>query len=152
LNGGINTYLYARATPLALSDMLGLCPDDPDKCKKLLDEIQNLIDRQRVKPTDPKGLAQRYRQLGRGSLPADVRDGYEKAFIGQRNQLRNKIQDYIDEGCGDPPPGVLEWANKEIPKLPVQVPDTSDEVPGGDQNNAFELLLWFLLRSARVAW
>jgi hypothetical protein len=154
MNGGINTYLYARATPLVLSDMLGLCPDDPDKCQKLLDEIQNLIDRQRVKRTDPKGLAQRYKQLGRGSLPADVRKGYEESFINQQRELRKKIDDYINEGCGDPPSGVLEWANKEVPKLPVQVPDSSQDIPGDNQNNSldFGTLLWLLLRFGRIAW
>jgi RHS repeat-associated protein len=155
LNGGVNTYLYARATPLALSDMLGLCPDDPDKCQKLLDEIQKLIDARRVKPTDPKGMAQRYAQLartGKAALPADVRAGYIEQFTNQRTQLRTKIEDYINNGCGDPPPGVLDWANKEVPTLPVQVPDSSEEEPGGDQSNSFEILLWFLLRSARIAW
>jgi hypothetical protein len=70
--------------------MLGLCPDDPNKCQKLLDEMQNLIDAQRVKASDPKGLAQRYRRLGRGSLPADVRDGYIKQFKNRQKQLRGK--------------------------------------------------------------
>jgi hypothetical protein len=153
LNGGVNTYLYARATPLVLSDMLGLCLDDPDKCQKLLDEIQKLIDAQRVNPTNPKGLAQRYRQLGRASLPADVREGYKEQFRNQQRQLRNKIDEYINSGCGDPPSGVLEWANKEVPTLPVQVPDDSI-APNDNQNIATDLGVWLslLLRFGRIAW
>ena len=99
-----------------------------------------------------KGLAQRYNQLRRASYPVKVRDGYKEAFRNQQKQLRDKIDEYINEGCGDPPPGVLEWANKEIPTLPVQVPDSSEEVPGGNQNNEFSIFLWYLLRYARIAW
>jgi RHS repeat-associated protein len=151
--GGVNAYLYARAAPLALSDMLGLCPDEPNKCEQLLAEMQKLIDAQRVKPGDPKGLAQRYRQLGRASLPADVRQGYIEQYQKRQRQLQKKEQEYMDEGCGDPPPWVLEWANKEYPTPPVQVPDSSPDGSGNNQNNAIiAALLSLLLQSSKYVW
>jgi hypothetical protein len=151
--GGTNTYLYVRAAPLSLIDPSGLCPDDDkDKCDKLLAEMLNMIEAQRANPTDPKGMAQRYKQLGRGSLPADTRTGYEEQFQNSQRSLRKKIQKYIDEGCGNPPPELLEWANKEVPKLPVQVPDSSPDVPSDNQSTTLGLgaLLSILSRLARI--
>jgi hypothetical protein len=70
--------------------------------------------------TDPKGLAQRFRQLGRGSLPPSVRAGYEEQVLNQQKQLQDLIQKYIDSGCGDPPSFAVDYANRPLPAAPSQ--------------------------------
>jgi hypothetical protein len=116
-SGGYSTYAYAFDSPLSLSDSLGLCPDQ-DKCKKLLEDMDKLVNAVRVRPTDPKGLAQRFRQFLR--LPPEEIPGHTEQIINRQDQLQKKIQEYIDSGCGDPPAWATEFANKPIPEAPDQ--------------------------------
>jgi hypothetical protein len=104
---------------LALADALGLCPDDKkDECEKKLADMLNDIQAVRGdRASGFKGLAQRFRQLGR-QLPDKVRQGYIEQFKNRQKSLQEKIEDYINSGCGDPPPLVTEWANKEVPAPP----------------------------------
>jgi hypothetical protein len=71
---------------------LGLCADDKDddKCKKLLEAMQNLTEAERSSGSaEFKGLAQRARQLRRSSLPPQTRAGYLKQYEGRQKELQD---------------------------------------------------------------
>jgi len=88
-----------------------------DDCEKQLAAMLLAIEAVRIRPTEFKGLAQRFRQLG-NRLPPDVRRGYVEQIQNQQRNLQQKIEKYIESGCGDPPPLIYEWAFKEIPAAP----------------------------------
>jgi len=120
--------------------------------EKLLADILFRIDAVRGdRGSGYKGLAQRYHQLTKPFMTGRTREVHEDEFVKNQKNLRKRIQDYIDEGGGDPPPRVLEWANKEVPKLPVQVPDDSPEVPNDNQMvTGLETLILYMLQNLRV--
>jgi RHS repeat-associated protein len=116
--GSYSTYSYAENSPIGNVDPLGLC--DEDKCKQLLEEMDKLVNSVRPgdNPSAYKGLAQRFRQLLR--LPPGEFPGHAKQIENRQAELQNKIQEYIDSGCGNPPGFATAFANMPIPQAPNQ--------------------------------
>jgi hypothetical protein len=89
---------------------------DPDPCPGLLAALQNLVNAVRQSGTNAfKGLMQRYNQLP--NLPNSQLFWHVQQFQNQQINLGRKIQQYEDEGCGDPPSGISQWVN--MPLQPI---------------------------------
>jgi len=103
-------------------------PPDP-KCEELLRKMME----------DVKELMRRAADLlaNEGDLPAkkpatpDPRygtrslQGERQAFTDRQRGLGNRMQDYYDSGCGDPPGWAMDWVTKPVPlpaPKPVPVP------------------------------
>lgn len=107
---------------------VGPCPPDP--CGTLLQEMLDFI----------ANLQKRFLELkaNKGNLPMTKPsipdptyglrsiEGERHQFNGRQQGLRNRMQKYEDNGCGDPPPEALEWATKPVP--------TADPKPAPDGN------------------
>ena len=130
--GGINLYAYSGAAPVWNIDTDGLCgtaDPDNDKCKKMLADMLNDVNAVRgsnASASDPKGLAQRFRQLP--TMSQSARPGHIEQFQNRQANLRKKIQDFIDSGCGDPPAILSDWATKQIPTFSPD-PDSISPMP-----------------------
>lgn len=110
------------------------CPQPPDPCKDLLQEILDFM----------AEMQRRYWDLrnNSGNLPAtkpaqpDPHYG-TRSIAGERQQygdtqrgLRNRLNDWNSNGCGPPPPGAWDWATKEVP--------AADPKPGVDAKRVGE--------------
>jgi hypothetical protein len=62
-----------------------------------------------------KGMAQLYNQLK--NLPLSQLPGHVEKFQNMQRQLGKDIQQYEDDGCGDPPTGISQWVT--MPLQPV---------------------------------
>ena len=104
----------------------------PDPCQKFLQEILEFI----------QNLQKRYWDLRNnvGQLPMDppaqphprygtrsIR-GERHQFRGRQQGLRNRLDEYNENGCGDPPPDAWKWASIEVPE--------ADAKPNEDANGA----------------
>jgi RHS repeat-associated protein len=93
--------------------------DDPEPNKDPCDELRNNLDQlvnavRGSNATDQKGLAQLYNQLRH--MRGITLINHVSKFYQRRQELRKKINHFKDQNCGDPPTGVEEWANKEVPE------------------------------------
>jgi hypothetical protein len=109
-----------------LSSTVASCNEPPDPCKDLLQAILDFI----------KNLQKRYWDLknNEGNLPPttpaqpDPRygtrsiQGEQHQFNGRQQGLRNRMNEYRDKGCGDPPSLAWEWAYKKVPVADLKPP------------------------------
>lgn len=95
------------------------CCGPPDPCQDLLQQIlafiQNLQKRYWDLRNDVGGLpmtkpAQPHPKYGFRSIT-----GERQQFEDRQKGLRNRLNDYNQEGCGDPPPDAWKWATMETP-------------------------------------
>ncbi|MBI1833063.1 MAG: hypothetical protein HYR84_16610 [Planctomycetes bacterium] len=99
-------------------------PPDP-KCEELLRQMAEAV----------KELMKRAAELiaNEGDLPATKPDtphprygtrslqGERQAFTDRQRGLGNRMNDYYNSGCGDPPGWAMEWVTKPVP-VPVPKP------------------------------
>ena len=43
-------------------------------------------------------------------------EGESHQFKGRQQGLRNRLDDYKTNGCGDPPNGAWDWATRDLPE------------------------------------
>lgn len=101
------------------------CPQDP--CGELLAEILEFM----------ANLLKRYWDLRNnvGDLPMtppatpDPRygtrsiQGERQQFRGRQQGLRNRLNEYSENGCGPPPVDAWEWATREVPEADARPSD-----------------------------
>jgi hypothetical protein len=80
-------------------------------CSEQLGEMLNDINAERSSPSSFKGLAQRFSQILKGRY-ADP--GHIQQFQNRQRNLKSKIDNYRNSGCGDPPAQVTQWANMPV--------------------------------------
>ncbi len=114
------------------------CPNTPpdDPCDKIRQKIDDLINRNKHSPENEgtggtHGLRYRFdEQIHGKSGPGTTGwDNHEGEIERQQTALRKQLQDYQDNGCGDPPAGAWKWASQPAPvpkewKGPVVAPMT----------------------------
>ncbi len=98
----------------------------PDPCEELLQAILEFM----------ANLQKRYWDLRNdaGNLPMtrpaepDPRYGFRSIegerhqFEGRQQGLRNRLNDWNTQGCGDPPPGAWDWATRPVPEADPKPP------------------------------
>ncbi len=95
------------------------CPQNPDPCKELLQQILEFI----------ANIQKRYWDLKNdtGNLPATKPDqpdprygtrsiqGEQQQYQGRQTGLRNRLKDWDSNHCGPPPAQAWDWATKPVP-------------------------------------
>ena len=88
-------------------------------CSKLRDEIERLMDSEkRGWEKGTKGLIQRFRDYKGDDATHHIN------ICNDQRALRSYLREYQSKGCGDPPSGAEELAER---KLPVVAEDKSQE-------------------------
>jgi hypothetical protein len=105
------------------------CTEPPDPCDELLQQILEFM----------QNIQKRYWDLKNdiGNLPLtkpaqpDPRygdrsiEGEQHQYNGRQQGLRNRLNDFSTEGCGDPPRDAWDWATRPVPEAdpkPVATP------------------------------
>ena len=88
-------------------------PTDP--CDGLGKEIDHLVNARRTNdPNAYKGLAQRIIQMTRMTRIDPEWEGHEEQIRSRRVELRKKLNDWNNNGCGDPPSGVIDALDRQV--------------------------------------
>jgi Toxin with a conserved tryptophan and TIP tripeptide motif len=100
-----------------------MTPPPNDPCAKLLQEILDLINRDKraCGNTGIHGLKHRFIEQinGQNGPGTQVWDNHDRVIRDQEKALERKLRDYNRRGCGDPPPGAWSWATRPEPQ-PVE--------------------------------
>ena len=108
------------------------CCGEPDPCDELRKQIEEFIANLKKRTWDLIHDV--------GGLPApkpstpDPRygtrsiEGEQHQFRGRQQGLRNRLNDWNENGCGPPPEGAWEWAWKEVPSPAPKADDTLKQV------------------------
>lgn len=91
----------------------------PDPCADLLQQIMDFIYRNKRETGDGgiHGLLHRFQEQINGANGPGTQgwNDHEKAIKDQQRGLRNRLKDWEDNDCGDPPPGAWRWATRPAP-------------------------------------
>jgi len=112
-------------------------------CPELGSKIEELIDTEKRGRCGPKGLIQRFRDY-RGD---DLTHGPQ--YTGQQSALRAYLDEYIDKGCGPPPPGALEWVGKPLPEFKAEEISSDDVIKSVAVGTGVSLLAYGAYRTIR---
>ncbi len=133
-----------------MSGSVQTCPTEPeDICTKLAREIDEMINRHRESGDGgTKGLKQRFPEqiegpngpLGSGIGDPGVWDTHDRAIKQQQKGLRDRLNEFNKNNCGNKVPIPLdawEWATKPAPKPvewrgPVVAPRTEEPTADSD--------------------
>ena len=83
-------------------------------CSELLEKINELTDTEKRGRMGTKGLVQRFRDY----LGDDATHG--PSILNQQRSLRTYLDEYDNQGCGDPPGPAVEVADRKLPVKPTE--------------------------------
>lgn len=108
-----------------------LPPGSEQSCQDQLAAMYNLINAIRPPGTSVfKGLGQRINQFLHSMPGTGYADpGHVQQFEGIQNGLNNRINNYRNSGCGDPPADIAQWAGTPLPN-PLPSSSSQFSVPG----------------------
>ncbi|HQT90202.1 MAG TPA: hypothetical protein PK677_16990 [Acidiphilium sp.] len=107
--------------PPSLPDSSAACPGknsrsarnkiekEKPSCAKLLAKINELMDQEKTTRGGTKGLIQRFRDYQGDDV------GHGTAIENQQGSLAEHLRAYEKNGCGDPPSGAAELAQRPLP-------------------------------------
>jgi len=119
LFGGSNFYMFAFNIYRWL-DPLGLKGKSKRSCEEIGQDIDRLINRDKRKCNNggTHGLRHRFNEQinGRNGPGTQSWETHEQEIKKQQKNLRDRLQEWNDSGCGSPPSGAWKWATKPVPQ------------------------------------
>ena len=119
LFGGSNFYMLAFNISCWL-DPLGLKGKSKRSCEEIEQDIDRLINRDKRKCNNggTHGLRHRFNEQinGRNGPGTQSWKTHEQEIKNQQKNLRDRLQEWNDSGCGSPPSGAWKWATKPVPQ------------------------------------